>query len=207
LIESTHAMAALGRIHVGSEVTSYSGITQTATSTYVPMLFKKAFGGGYDAALYIQNASTTTTANVTVDFYSSSGVLTCTMNASLAPMAARGYWLPTEGCMPNGWAGSAVITSNTNVVAVGRPHIGTEVTAYPGLSSGGLTAYLPMLHKNGGPGNNYSSALYVQNLTAEPANILINFYDAAGNLSCSLNETLAATAVKGYWMPSISICP
>lgn len=207
VIESDYPVVALGRVHVGSEVTSYSGLIQSSTSTYVPMLFKKAFGGGYDSALYVQNVSTTTTANVTMDFYSSSGVLSCTMNATLAPMAASGYWLPTVGCMPDGWAGSVVITSNTNVVAVGRPHIGTEVTAYPGLSSGGLTAYLPMLHKNGGTGNNYSSALYVQNLTAEAANVSIKFYDAAGNLSCSLNETLAATAVKGYWMPNISVCP
>lgn len=207
VIESNYPLAALGRVHVGSEVTSYSGLVQSSTSTYVPMIFKKAFGGDYDSALYVQNVNPTTPANVTMDFYSSSGVLSCTVTTTLAPMAATGYWLPTAGCMPDGWAGSAVITSNTNVVAVGRPHIGNEVTAYPGLSSGGLTAYLPLLHKNGGPGNNYSSALYVQNLTSETANISINFYDAAGNLSCSISETLAATAVKGYWMPNLSVCP
>lgn len=206
LIESDFPLVALARIHAGNEITSYSGIVQASNTTYVPMLFKDAFGGGYKGALYIQNVDPVTTAHITIDYYSSSGSLTCTMTNTLAPMASWGYWMSTEGCMPTGWAGSAVVTSDTNIVAISRPHIGTEVTAYPGLSSGGTTAYLPMLYKNGGTGSNYSSAMYIQNLAVSAADITIKFYDTAGNLSCTISETMPGSSVRGYWLPTINTC-
>jgi len=207
LIESDHPLAAVARSHVGAEITAYSGVVESAHTTYVPMLFKNAFGGGYDAALYVQNADLNNAAQITINYYASSGALTCTTTETFAPMAAKGYWLPAIGCITDGWAGSAVIISDSNVVAVGRPHIGAEVTSYNGLSFGGHTAYLPMLFKNGGLNNDYNSALYVQNLESEPAEVNIKFFDATGELSCVINETYEATAVKGYWLPSLAICP
>jgi len=207
LIESDRPLAAVARTHVGAEITSYSGIIQVGPSTYVPMLFKNAFDGSYMAALYVQNVDQSNSAQITIDFFSSNGTLTCTMTGTLSPGGARGYWLPAEGCMPNGWAGSAVITSNTDIVAVARPHIGTEVTTYPGLASGGLTAYLPMLFKNGGLNHDYNSALYIQNLENSPADVSIKLFDTVGNLSCVINETFEATSVKGYWLPTLAICP
>jgi len=207
LIESDYPLATVARSHVGAEITSYSGIIQIADSTYVPMLFKKAFDGSYLTALYIQNVDANNSAQITVDYYSSTGTLTCTTTETFSPMAAKGYWLPSNTCLPDGWVGSAVITSNTNVVAVARPHIGTEVTSYPGLPFGGLTAYLPMLYKNGGINMDYNSALYVQNLETSPADVNIKFFDTAGNLSCVINETFEASSVKGYWLPTLPSCP
>ncbi|MCB9112670.1 MAG: hypothetical protein H6634_15605 [Anaerolineales bacterium] len=206
VITSDYPLVALGRIHAGDEITTYSGIIETSATTYVPMLFRTAFGGDYNTALYIQNVDANTS-DITIDFYSSAGTHTCTMNQTLSSFAAWGYWLPSATCVPDGWAGSAVVTSTSNVVAVARPHIGTEVTAYPGLPTGGTEAYLPLLYKNGGIDNNYNSALYVQNLESSISDISIKLYDTSGALSCEVTDTLAATAVKGYWLPAISSCP
>ena len=64
------------------------------------------------------------------------------------------------------WYGSASITSDRTVVAVGRPHIGSEVTSYDGFASGSLTCYVPMLFKNAW--SSYDSALYIQNVDSNP---------------------------------------
>ena len=56
-----------------------------------------------------------------------------------------------------------MITSDKNIVANGRPHIGAEVMTYDSFSSGSLTSYLPMLFKNAF-GGSYDFAFYVQNV-------------------------------------------
>jgi hypothetical protein len=202
VITSTQNIVALARPQIGAQVTTYSGFTASATSAYVPMLFKQAFGGNYNSALYVQNLSANT-ATITIDYYTGAGVKSCTKTASFAPWAAVGYWLLTDttGCLTAGWAGGALISSTQPVVAVGRPHILSEVTAYPGLSAASFKAYLPMLFKKAY--GSYESALYVQNVDATPAAISIKFYDLAGNVSCVVNETLNGFASKGYWLPGL----
>jgi hypothetical protein len=206
VITSTQNIVALARPHVGTQITTYSGFTANNSSVYVPMLFKQAFSANYDSALYVQNLSANT-ATVTIDYYTAAGVKTCTKNATYAPWAAVGYWLPTDtdSCLPAGWSGGAVVTSTENVVAVSRPHVkngtSTEVTSYPGSSTASLKSYLPMLFKKAY--GSYESALYVQNVDATPAAVSIKFYDLSGNVSCVVNETLPAFASKGYWLPGL----
>ena len=204
VITSSQNIVAIARPHVGTQITTYSGSVASTTSSYVPMLFKKAFGATYVSALYVQNLSASV-ANVTIDFYTAAGVKSCTKNVTLAAWAAIGYWLPGESCLPDGWSGGAMISSTQSVVAVGRPHVTsggvTEVTAYPGVSAASLKSYLPMLFKKAY--GSYESALYVQNVDATPATISIKFYDLTGNVSCVVNETLPAFASKGYWLPGL----
>ena len=50
--------------------------------------------------------------------------------------------------LPSPWIGGISVTSDKNIVAVGRPHIGSEIASYDGFSAGALTAYVPMLFKN-----------------------------------------------------------
>lgn len=87
-------------------------------------------GGSYDAAYYVQNLSSTTTANITIKYYDSSGSLTCTVLDTVTILASKGYWTPSETCLTDGWVGGAVITSSQSIVAVGRPHIGSQITTY-----------------------------------------------------------------------------
>jgi hypothetical protein len=206
IITSTQNIVALARPHVGAQITTYSGLTTTSsTSAYVPMLFKNAFTATYKSALYVQNLSGSS-ADVTIAFYTGTGsTASCTKTVTLAAWSVTGYWLPAEGCLSDGWAGGALITSTQPVVAVGRPHMTsggiTEVTAYPGLSAASLKAYLPMLFKKAY--GSYESALYVQNVNATPAAVSIKFYDLSGNVSCVVNETLPAFASRGYWLPGL----
>ena len=187
-ITSDKNVVAVGRPHIGAEVASYDGFSAGALTAYVPMLFKNAFGGSYDSALYIQNVDAAT-GNFSIKYYDSTGALTCTVtDDTIAPLASKGYWLPglAASCLPDGWVGGAVITSDKNIVANGRPHIGAEVMTYDSFSSGSLTSYLPMLFKNA-YGGSYDSAFYVQNVDpANTATLTIKYYDSAGALTCTV---------------------
>ena len=204
----TCALPIFGRAHIGSQVTSYSGFSNGSNKMFVPMLFKAAFGGKYNAALYIQNTSNSNSATFTIEYYDANGQLTCTTSGeSLLPLATRGYWLPAVDCLPNDWTGAAIIDANQDIVAVGRPHIGAQVTTYNGAPEGQTSLRVPMLFKSAF-GGSYNAALYVQNTdAATPASIRINYYDTTGNLTCFVDDTVAALASKGYWLPSTPCLP
>ena len=207
VITSDKPVVAVGRPHIGSEVASYDGFSAGALTAYIPMLFKDAFGGSYDSAFYIQNLNVANTAKITINFYDNTGNLSCTVNDMVTPLASKGYWLPSQSCLPTGWVGGVVVTSDQNIVAIGRPHINGEVMTYDSFSSGSLTSYLPMLFKNAF-GGTYNSAFYIQNVGSSLATIAINYYDSTtGTLICTVNDTVASLATKGYWVPSISCLP
>ncbi len=209
-ITSSRSVAAVGRPHVGDEIASYNGFSSGSLTAYIPMLFKDAFGGSYDSALYVQNMSPSQSAHVTVRYFDAGGGLTCTRPVDvIAPQASHGYWLPSEACLPAGWVGAAVVTSSDQpIVAVARPHIGTEVMTYNGFASGGLAIHLPMLFK-AAFGGTYDSAFYVQNTDpANDAHVTIRYYDTSGSLTCtSPVDTIAPLASHGYWVPSETCLP
>jgi len=206
-VASNKNIVTIARPHVGSEIASYGGHPAGALSAYVPMLFKDAFGGSYDSALYIQNTNSSNTANITIEFYDNTGALSCTKNDTILALGSKGYWLPGEACLTAGWVGGVSITSDQPITVIGRPHIGTEVMAYNGFSSGSLTSSIPMLFKDAF-GGTYDSAFYIQNVDASNiANVTIRYYDSNGVLSCTKNDTIASFASKGYWVPSESCLP
>ena len=96
-----------------------------------------------------------------------------------------------------------VVTSNRNIVAVGRPHLGAAVTTYNGFAGGSTTFYVPMLFKN--MFGSYDSALYVQNISpSNTATITIKFYDTHGILTYTQTDTIPPVSSQGYWLPYLS---
>ncbi len=200
VVSSNVNIVTVGRPHIGAQVTAYSGSSNGSTSVYLPMLFRKAFGGAYDSAFYVQNVDELP-ASITIHYYSSDGSPACSVDDTIEPLASKGYWLPGQSCLPDGWVGAAVITSDRNIAAVGRPHVGSEVLTYNGQAAGSLKAHLPMLFRAAFDGS-YNSAVYVQNTDPGiPANITLRLYDMSGILACTVTDTLPARAARGYWLP------
>jgi hypothetical protein len=153
---------------------------------------------------------TLATANLTIKYYDLAGALTCTVSGeTVAPLASKGYWLPSlaTACLPDGWIGGAVVTSDTNIVTVGRPHIGAQVTTYNGFTSGSLSSYLPMLFKQAFAGDTYNAAFYIQNTEASAATVITKFYDSTGALTCMRSDTLAGFSTLSLWTPSLTCVP
>ena len=206
-VESDQDIVAVGRPHIGNEVTTYNGFSIGSLSVSIPMLFKDAYGGSYDSALYVQNVDSSNIANITIHFYDSNGVETDSMTDTISPLASKGYWLPSITGLGTSWVGGVVVESDQNIVAVGRPHIGSQVMTYNGFTVGGFNAFIPMLFKDAF-GGSYDSALYVQNVNStNSANITINFYDANGNLTCVRVDSIQPLASLGYWLPNLTCEP
>jgi hypothetical protein len=207
VVTSDQPIVTVGRPHVDSQITSYNGFSIGSTSSYVPMLFKGAYGGTYNAAFYVQNVDASM-ANISIEYYDLAGNLSCTVPDTLAPLASKGYWLPSlsADCLPDGWVGGVVVTSDMDIVAIGRPHIGTQVTTYNGFTSGSVSTYLPMLFKDAF-GGSYDSAFYIQNTEASAANVTTKFYDGTGALTCTRSDTIPALSTLGLWAPSLTCTP
>ncbi|MGE5378126.1 MAG: putative glycoside hydrolase [Bacteroidota bacterium] len=207
VVQSNQPVVSVGRPHVAEQVMTYNGYSGGSSSMYVPMLFKGAFGGSYNSAFYVQNVNGSNTASVTIKYYDSSGALNCSVNDTIAPLASKGYWVPNIACLPAGWVGGVAITSNQDIVAVGRPHIGNQVTTYNGFAKGSPSMYVPMLFK-GAFGGSYNSAFYVQNVNgSNTASVTIKYYDSSGALNCSVDDTIAPFASKSYWLPNVACLP
>jgi hypothetical protein len=211
VITSTAPIVTVGRPHIGTQITTYNGFSAGSTSSFVPMLFKNAFANGaYDAAFYVQNLNPSTTANLDIKYYDLAGTLTCTVTTeTIAPLASKGYWLPTlaAACLPDGWVGGAVVISNVDIVAIGRPHIGAQVMTYNGFTAGSLSSYLPMLFKDAFANGSYDSAFYIQNTEATAATVVTKFYDNTGALTCSRSDTLPTFSTLSLWAPNLTCVP
>jgi hypothetical protein len=200
VVTSNRSIVAVGRPHIGSEITTYNGFSSGSLTMYVPMLFKNIWG--YDAALYVQNVDAVNTADITLKFYDTTGNLTCTQTDSIPRLSSHGYWLPDLTCLGTSWVGGVVVTSNRNIVAVGRPHLGAAVTTYDGFAGGNTSFYVPSLFKN--MFGSYDSALYVQNINpSNAAAITLKFYDMLGNLTCTQTDSIPLLSSHGYWLPDL----
>jgi hypothetical protein len=205
VVTSDRGIVAVGRPHIGSEITTYNGFPGGSLTMYAPMLFKH-FNSTYDSALYIQNVDATNTATISIKFYDQSGVLTYTQPDTISPGSSKGYWLPSIAGLPTTWEGSVKVESDYPVVGIVRPHLGSSVTAYDGIGSGGTSVSVPMLFKQ--MWGSYDSALYIENTdSVNTANVTTRFYDVNGNLSCVKTDTIPALGVLDYWLPSLTCSP
>ena len=215
-ITSDEPLVAVVNPHIeGSDVVSYNGFTGGADVAYLPMLFRGIWG--YESAFYVQNLDNTQDANITIELYDALGNFTCSYQDTtpIAPNVTRGYWLGSikapqcvggAGFPAEGWAGSAVVktgTGSSEIVAIGRPHMGKEVAAYNGFTQGSTTNYLPMLFRGMW---GYQSAFYIQNISDDEIDIEINFYDVNGDFTCSYADpaALEENATRGYWLSSLN---
>jgi hypothetical protein len=197
VVTSNRNIVAVGRPHLGAAVTTYDGFAGGSTNSYIPSLFK--INSGYDSALYVQNVDPANAANVTLKFYNANGTLSCTQTDSIPRLSSHGYWLPDLTCLGVSWQGSVKVESSMPVVAVGRLHNAGDVASYDGFTNGNTQVVAPMLFKN--MWSIYNSTLTVQNVDpGNAANIMIDFYDVDGNLTCKQTDSIPAMGILNYWL-------
>ena len=77
-------------------------------------------GQTWNSGLRVQNVGTATT-TPTVTYYNANGTVAATVTLpSIAPGYSAGIYLPNVTQIPNGFFGSAVISANQPIVAVGN---------------------------------------------------------------------------------------
>lgn len=116
----------------GTGAMSYAGIPQGATRIFLPVVMDGAYGG-WTTGVNIANPGAAA-ASVTITYYDSQGVARTKETRTISP---KGYWGAYQGGkLGNGFAGSAVITSNVPVVAiVNEIHTSGSSISYNGIPS------------------------------------------------------------------------
>ena len=214
-IKSTNGklLSAIARIILGdlpgTDVTTYIGIENGSTKSFVPMLFKNTWGL-YQSAVYIQNIDTNNTATIKMDFYDTNGNRICTMTDSIPKESSVGYGSSTISCLPDGWKGSLTVTSTNNVAIASVARViyaGEDISTYSGFAAGSTNTQIPIFYK---AYNSYQAALYIQNVDTNPANVAnvsIDFYNTAGQLSCHIVDTIQAKSSVGYGSTQLDCLP
>lgn len=143
---------------------------------YLPLVADRSFGGfSTEFTVFGMGGSPMP---VTVSYYDRQGGLIATDTATIPPL---GHWTFTQrGRLGLGRTASAVIRSDQGIspVAVTALGPGGRAFSYCSFTGGGTTIDLPVVFNNGGGG--YTSRVYIQNVTAGPANGSIKYYDRNG---------------------------
>jgi hypothetical protein len=164
---------------------AFEGVASGATTVYMPSALCQAFGGT-NSAYAVQNASTSS-AHVVVQY---SNPVTATDSADI-PAGGKHSFVACNGPapMPNNTSGSATITSNQPIVAIGKIFGLGLSTAFVGASTGGNHIALPYVRwasdDNGdwSNGSNQRTFIAIQNIGAPLAGgtVVVHYLDKNGN--------------------------
>jgi hypothetical protein len=105
----------------GTMATAYNAVGSGAEAVFVPLVYRAY--GGWNSGLQIQNTGAAPT-TITVRFFRQDGQAMGGLQSTLDPGAARSFYLPSVPTIPDGWAGSATVTSSDGqLIAVIVNHI------------------------------------------------------------------------------------
>ncbi len=164
---------------------TYSATNTGATTLYAPVVFNNAYGG-YFTGMGIQNVSSST-ANVTINY--AGGAATYSETFTVAPHGFAGiYNGPGNGAgLPDGFAGSAVITSDQPLVAIVNEVIRSQGTSYNMIAAGIPTVHMPLVENSV---NGFSTGFGVENVGTGSATVSIVYYDSVTGVQVGTGPTL-----------------
>lgn len=145
---------------------------------YAPLLFKNR--NNYNSFLNIQNLGTAP-ATITISYITDQGQALTGANESVVvqPNGLYRSSMATRAGIPDGWVGSATISSSTGqpLIAVAEQvnPVLNQATSYNAVESGeaSTTLYAPLLMK---ANNGWDTGLQVQNVGTAPATVTVTYY-------------------------------
>jgi len=177
----------------GPAVSAFEGVSQGATTVYMPSALCNAFGG-YNSSFAVQNTDLNNSTTVTVAY--SNGV---NHTRSIGPGAKASFVACNAPGMPAGFSGSATVTStSTPIVAIGKVYgLGTS-TAFLGVPSGAAKLALPYVRWTQSywdNGQRQRAFIAVQNIGSNPipaGALSIRYVDRDGNtvVTHTFNQTI-----------------
>ena len=197
-IGSSQPLAGIVRQYSGSVNEAYNALSTGSTTNYAPLIMNNYYG--WDTSVTVQN-TTGASANVTVRYYDGNGNQVGSAHSASIPGYNNGlFYSPNQG-LPNGFIGTARISSDQPVVAVvnqSSPHGGSSAIqgmSYAGSAGGGTWAMIPEVRNYTGAGN-WISSVNIQNLSASSNGVTLSY----GGQSWS--ATLAPNGFKSFYIPN-----
>ena len=180
----------------GAGASSFEGVGSGSQKIYMPSALCSAYGA--DTAYAVQNTNLTSTATVTVTY--SNGV----EDTKSIPAGAKGSFVACNApSMTAGYSGSAVITSDQPVIAIGKAYGSGLSTAFVGIADGASKIALPYVRyasaTNWASGSQQRAFLTIQNVgdtDLAAGDVTVKYIDKNGNQVGS-THTLGAIPVGG----------
>jgi hypothetical protein len=186
---------------------SYTGISNPATTAYLPVI--QGNNGGWYSDVIVMNTGSST-ASITVNFQrqDQSGDI-CTQTLSRPANGSITLSTFNIPCLGSGFVGSARVSSSQPLAVIGtqwKDYTGDGVADaladYEGMSATGTTNYFPFLLRDF---SNWRSGLSLQN-PGTANSITLDFYNASGGGCGQTIATIPQNSVKGYY-PLPVTCP
>ncbi|MCJ7667745.1 MAG: hypothetical protein MUP04_05610 [Anaerolineae bacterium] len=165
-----------------------------------------ADGGTWNSSLQVQNLGTGP-ANIQVEYYDQSGVVQATqLFTDVQPGAMINVYQGSVTNLPDGFIGSAVVSSNEPIGGLGSLSANYGATGgyayYSGVSEGSNIAYAPTVLKQFG-GGGWNTEMAVQNTGAGPATLTVEYYDSAGSLVSAATESQVIEDGASYLLKQV----
>ena len=194
------------------DATSYSGVqvpTGVGTPLYAPTIVNNAYGG-YTTGIGLINLGASPT-DVSITYRDGGGAVVKTQ--SVTALAAHAYQALYSGdsglALPDGFAGSATITSSANQqlgAVVNETGPGGQFSSYDAVPAGSTVLNVPVALNNAYGG--YSTGMAIQNVTAfgVGGTVTVTYYDALG-AATTKSFIIAANGSLGIYQGSATDGP
>jgi len=187
---------------------AFEGVASGANTIYMASMLCNAFGG-QNSYYAIQNASLTSAASVTINFYDTSGTLVAQLPStslgvgnkmSVNPCTIQADYGAANN-VPAGTSGSAVINSTgAPVIAIGKVKAPNGMaTAFVGQGAGSTKIAAPYIRWAATPTSEWRTYVAVMNVgTGAATNIVAKYYDGNGTLKVSKTLATAGSPLAQY---------
>ncbi|TAK22402.1 MAG: hypothetical protein EPO26_11955 [Chloroflexota bacterium] len=180
VIDSDQSVVAIANLTSDSPSTStaYNGIAQAdvGRSFNIPSAYRNYFG--YTSSIIIQNAGTAV-ANVTLSYRTAAGQVASETRQIPANASSTIDQGATTG-LPEGFIGSAVITSDQDIAAIFLVSASTQLSSGRGARAGATSVSLPVIYHSY---YGYNTNVLVQNVDTTATTVSIAYYDNRTGLS------------------------
>ncbi len=140
----------------------------------LPMQGASAQATTYSSCVQLVNLDAVNAATVVLTFYDQSGTSTPYSDPNPIPAGQSRTYCPLPG-ISNGFNGSAVVSSNTQLAAITNVYTsGGNYASYTGFQAGGTEALVPLLMKNN---YGYSTWFNVQNTGTVSTTLTVTYSD------------------------------
>ncbi|HEU5014464.1 MAG TPA: hypothetical protein VFT66_18210 [Roseiflexaceae bacterium] len=166
---------------------AYGGFSAGANSVTVPLLFKGSFG--FNSFFNVQNTGTAAT-DVTVTYSGGGLSASVTEKKTVQPGSSERFDQGTNGQLPAGFNGSAVVSSSSQPVAVAVIENGpTTLLAYNGFVGTSTAPVMPLINANN---SGFITGISMQNAGTQATNVTVSYTHSSAGADCT--ETKAVPA-------------
>jgi len=183
-----------------------SGVLVPSTDLYFPQLMKEYYG--WNSYIAVQNTASSS-ASVTVQYYSSTGTLVATDVQTVGPYTTYIFRQSENTSLSNGFVGSAKVTGTQELAGIcnfynsENTYIEAQFHSYNAFSGGATLLNVPRVVKDY---YDYQSGLTVQNVGTSATTVTVTYY-FGGTAYTQTSPSIDPNAAWGVYLGNEAALP